>query len=88
MPAAFVPVCVYYRFSYSSRSFYLTNLLYVALTVGLCALTYWVCSFVPDGILGLIVRGVICLVIPNAVIKFLFRKTEEKKKKKKLLLRR
>ena len=77
-----------YIFNKSSRSFYLTNLLYVALTVGLCALTYWVCSFVPDGILGLIVRGVICLVIPNAVIIFLFRKTEEFRHAKKLLLRR
>lgn len=77
-----------YIFNKSTREFYLTNLLYATLTVGLCALTYWVCSFAPGGIVGLMVRGVICLVVPNAVIILLFRKTEELHHAKKLLLRR
>jgi hypothetical protein len=77
-----------YIFHKSSRSFYLTNLLYVGLTAGLCALTYWICSFAPGGVLGLMIRGVICLVLPNAIIILLFRKTEEFRHAKKLLLRR
>ena len=77
-----------YFFNKSSRRYYLINLLYVVLTVGLCALTYWVCSFAPDGIIGLLVRGVICLVVPNAIIILLFRKTAEFRHAKKLLLRR
>ena len=77
-----------YIFNKSSQSFYLTNLLYVVLTIVLCALTYWVCSFAPDGIVGLLVRGAICLGIPNTIIILLFRKTEEFRHAKKLLLRR
>lgn len=77
-----------YIFQKPSRSFYLKNLLYAALTVGLCALTFWICSFAPGGVPGLIVRGLICLLVPNAVIILLFRNTAEFRHARKLLLRR
>lgn len=77
-----------YIFQKPSRSFYLKNLLYAALTIGLCALTYWICSFTPGGIRGLFIRGVICLVLPNTIIVLLFHKTEEFRHARKLLLRR
>ena len=77
-----------YIFQKPSRSFYLKNLLYAALTVGLCALTFWICSFAPGGVPGLIVRGLICLLVPNAVIILLFRNTAEYRHARKLLLRR
>lgn len=77
-----------YIFQKPSRPFYLKNLLYAALTVGLCALTFWICSFAPGGVPGLIVRGLICLLVPNAVIILLFRNTAEYRHARKLLLRR
>ena len=77
-----------YIFQQSSRSFYLKNLFYVALTIGLCALTFWICSFAPEGVLGLLARGLICLLVPNAIIILLFRSTEEYRHVRKLLLKK
>ena len=77
-----------YIFKKSSKSFYLTNLFYLGIAIGLCVLTYWICSFVPDGIWGLIIRGVICLVVPNSIIVAMFFKTKEFNHARKLILRR
>ena len=77
-----------YIFNKPSRSFYLTNLLYVGLTAGLCVLTYWICNLVPDGIQGLIIRGMICLIVPNTAILLLFHKTEEFRHARSLLFRK
>ena len=77
-----------YIFKKSSKSFYLTNLFYLGITIGLCVLTYWICSFAPDGILGLIIRGVICLVVPNSIIIAMFCKSKEFNHARKLILRR
>lgn len=77
-----------YIFHKSSRQFYLTNCLYAVLAAALCAATYWLCSFAPEGILGLIVRAAICLIVPNAAIILLFCRTKEFKHARKLLFRR
>lgn len=77
-----------YIFNRSSRSFYLSNLVYMGMTIGLCALTYGICSFAPNGIPGLFVRALICLVIPNLIIILLFRKKEEYLHARKLVLKR
>lgn len=77
-----------YIFDKSSKDYYRKNALYIVLGIAISLLTYRVCFFAPDGILGLIVRGVICLVIPNVIIVLLFRKTKEFKHAKMLLLRR
>lgn len=75
-------------FKKSSKSFYLTNLFYLGITIGLCVLTYWICSFAPDGIWGLIIRGVICLVVPNSIIIVMFCRSKEFNHARKLILRR
>ena len=76
-----------YIFNKSSKDYYKKNALYIALGVAICLLTYWVCGFAPDGILGLIVRLVICLIIPNVMIVLLFHRTKEFKHAKMLILR-
>lgn len=77
-----------YIFDKSSKDYYGKNAMYIVLGTAICVLTYLVCDFAPDGILGLIVRAVICLIIPNAIIVLLFRKTKEFKHAKMLLLKR
>ena len=77
-----------YIFNKPSGGFYKKNLLYIILGAAVCLLTFWVCGFAPDGILGLCIRAAICLVIPNAIIILLFRKTKEFKHAKFLLLRK
>lgn len=40
--------------------------------------TYYICTFVTcDGILGLIIRGIICCILPNAVIVLLYFRTDK-----------
>jgi hypothetical protein len=77
-----------YIFHKPSREFYLKNLLYVIFAMGLGAATYWLCSFAPEGVVGLIIRASICLIVPNVLIIILFRKTKELNHARKLLLRR
>ena len=77
-----------YIFHRSAKEFYLKNCLYAALATGLCFITYMLCSFSPEGIPGLIIRAIICLIIPNSMIVLLFRKTKEFSHVRKLLIRR
>lgn len=77
-----------YIFNIPSGDFYRKNVLYILLGAAVCVLSYWVCSFAPDGIIGLIVRAAICLAVPNGIIVLLFRKTKEFKHATFLLLKR
>lgn len=40
-------------------------------------ITYWICTFMPNGIIGIILRLVICLIIPNIILIIMFYKNEE-----------
>ena len=56
-----------YVFHCSSREYYWKMCLY-AVTMGIGGvLTFWICSLFGDGILLFILRGVICLIVPNIV---------------------
>lgn len=74
-------------FHRSAGSFYIKNALYTALTLLLCLITFWICSFSPDGIPGLLIRMGICLLVPNSIIVLLFQRTEEFRHVLKLLHR-
>ena len=74
-------------FHRSAASFYIKNALYTALTLLLCLITFWICSFSPDGIPGLLIRMGICLLVPNSIIVLLFQRTEEFRHVLKLLHR-
>lgn len=75
-------------FDIPSADFYKRNAMYIILGAAVCLLTYWVCGFAPDGILGLCVRAAICLIVPNGIIVLLFRKTKEFKHAKFMLLKK
>lgn len=56
------------------------QLTYFAATVVLCALTYWICSFLPFGeIWSLFGKLGICIVVPNVLFALLFCRTREMK---------
>lgn len=53
-------------------------LLYTFVTATICALCIFTCFIIPlDGILSLIVRGVICLIVPNLLFFLIYRKKPE-----------
>ena len=77
-----------YIFRRSPVKFYLKNFVYVLLATVLCTVTYMLCSFAPEGFPGLLMRGGICLTVPNCIILLLFHRTEEFNHARKLLFRR
>lgn len=49
--------------------------LYIPLYAGIGFLTWWLCQLIEvDGVVGLIIRGMICVVLPNAILYIIFRK--------------
>lgn len=77
-----------YIFHLSSKDFYIRNAMYLVLGTAVCGLTYFACTFLPGGVLGLVLRALVCVIIPNGILFVLFFKTEEFKHAKQLLLRR
>lgn len=54
-----------------------TQLLYAAVTVGVCVLTWLICSAVPlSGVPGLAVRAILCCIVPNAAYLLCYGKTQ------------
>lgn len=48
-------------------------------------ITYWICTFIPDGIIGIIIRLPVCLIIPNILLIIMFNKNEEFIETKKMM---
>ena len=65
-------------FKRSTREFYKKNLYYFIVLCIATGITYFVSEMIPFyGFVGLIIKGIICIVIPNVVFVLLFIKTEE-----------
>lgn len=66
-----------YVFHRSSREYYGKLLVYIgtmALGGGVC---YWLCRFFPEGIVPFLLRGVVCVIVPNVIFAALnFRRRE------------
>lgn len=61
----------------SVKEYYLFHILYATVTMGICIFTYFVCSFVTvTGYVGLIVKSVICVVLPNGLYLIVYSKME------------
>lgn len=59
-------------------NFYLRLLIFTIIMAGLAVLTYFVCSFLPGtGVIWLIVKAMICAVLPNLIIIILSFRTPE-----------
>ncbi len=66
-----------YLFDMSAKKYYIKLAVYTGAAVLLCAVTWLACAWLPDGILGLVVRAVICVILPNALFALLFHRCEE-----------
>ena len=56
-------------------------LFYVLVTAFSCVVTYFVCSFINIGlIVTILLRGIVCVIIPNAIYYVAYRKTDEFRK--------
>ncbi|HJD22927.1 MAG TPA: polysaccharide biosynthesis C-terminal domain-containing protein [Firmicutes bacterium] len=75
------PVIVYkYIFQRSARAYFLRYGLYFAATVASAGATYFLCSWIPSDWnlwLSLLARGILCLIVPNALNLLFFIRTEE-----------
>lgn len=74
-----------YIFHKPSKEYYATCVQYTAVTAAMAIVTYAVCVWMPEGWLGVFLRAGICVVIPNLIFGFAFRKTMEFRKSKELL---
>ena len=60
------------------RQYILSHFLYMFITACLGGLTYFICSMIKqDGFLGLILKGLICVAVPNALYFLLYFKTQK-----------
>ncbi len=66
-----------YIFKRSSKQYYKKLLTYLLITIICCAITWAICFWCPDGFLGLFLRAVICVLVPNVVFLLIYRKSEE-----------
>lgn len=56
-------------FSRSPKGFYLRHLQYALVTLAVTAITYFLCSRIPlEGIPAIIIRGVVCIIVPNCLM--------------------
>ena len=62
-------------FARSPRGFYLRHMQYALVTLGVTAVTYFLCSRIPlEGIPALVARGLVCIVVPNCLLLAVYRK--------------
>lgn len=67
-----------YVFKEKPYNYFIKLALYTLLTVVVSIFTYWIASFVKEvSILGIIIKLIICLIVPNIIYIILFIKTEE-----------
>lgn len=62
----------------SAKGYFLRNLLYKAVVIAAGLLTWWLCRLIPlTGILGFIVHGCVCVIVPCCVFTACFFRTAE-----------
>ena len=76
-----------YVFKRSPRDYYLSLAKYLAVVAVAAAVTLGICQVCSEGIPAILVRGCICVVVPNVIFFLAFRKREEFAEAKALVLR-
>ena len=64
----------YYFVNENPMMYFLKHARYAAVTVMVGCITYICCSALYDGVVGLIIKGVICLILPNVLYLFVYHK--------------
>lgn len=57
-----------YLFNCSSKDYYFSLVKYLLVTLISCAGCYFICSFINDGIIGIMLKLIVCVVVSNSVI--------------------
>lgn len=76
-----------YVFKRSSKEYWLSLLQFGIVLIVASAVTFAACQVASEGILAILIRGCICVVVPNVIFFLTFRKREEFADAKTLLLR-
>ena len=77
-----------YYFKMKAREYYLKLFFYIGVTAAATAVTWIVCSLLPDtGLLPMLCKGAICLIIPNLMFFAFYFRTWEFKESKLMLYR-
>lgn len=66
-----------YVFKRSPKEYYLSLLKFLIVLVLTSAVTLGACQIANEGVLALLIRGCICIVVPNVIFFIVFRKREE-----------
>ncbi len=66
-----------YIFNRSSKEYYVHMTVIMILSAAMAWLTYFLCCFIREGVLGILIRIIICVTIPNIIWILLFHRTEE-----------
>lgn len=74
-------------FQRSSREYFLSLARFLAVVTAASAVTLGICQICSEGILAILVRGCICVVVPNLIFFLAYRKQEEFAEAKALALR-
>lgn len=64
-----------YIFKMSSKEYYKKMVLYASLTVVIGVITWFICSVIDYTFIGLMIKAVVCLVVPNTIWIICFHKT-------------
>lgn len=71
---------VLYKYAFKEKVYkYFVKLIYYTIIgIAICSITYWLTTFITNvSIIGIIIKLLICLIIPNTIYFAIFRKTEE-----------
>lgn len=76
----------HYFKKYSQKEFFINHFIYAFITSIGCVITYYTCSWVMiEGIIGLILKAIICCIIPNLIYIAVYRKNKYYKEAKKFV---
>lgn len=77
-----------YIFNRSSKEYYIKLVKYTCITIVCCLATWTICIALPDGIVGLFLRALCCVLIPNSIYFLIFYRTPEFSDTKKMVWHR
>ena len=70
-----------HRFEIYKSNFYRRQILHLLITLILAIITYLACELtVVEGIIGFLVKGLICIILPNTVVLLLFHRNADVKR--------
>lgn len=66
-----------YVFNISSKKYYLKLLANTVSCAAICLITWSICNLISDSLVGLLLKCVVCLIVPNLTFVLIYLKTED-----------